>query len=779
MPEPILWYLGLLLVGGGGLLPATLLFSRLRSGGVLYARPLALLLVAQATWLAAALTAIPYGTALVVAAVAGLYGWSAWLGWRGPERLRLLWSRRGTLLAGEALFLAVFALVLLVRAQAPAAIATEKPMDLALLTAVHEAESLPPADPWLAGFEVSYYHLGHTMVDASGRLAGVGPELGFNLGLAAVGALAAVAMAGLASDAVAIGYPRRRATVWIAAALAVLGLIWLAPFEGLAELAAANGLGGEGLWGRLGVNGLPGPAEATDGVPDQFWWWWRATRVLPGTIAEFPAFSLVLGDLHAHVLALPLGIVATALALETFEGGTALTWRRWLAQPGALLLAGALFAGLAMTNAWDVLTYGLIWLAAAVVSFSAVGWPLLGALFGAARYLTLPTLAGLAIAWPLLGTLDSSSVGAALVSDEASDPARLLLFWGPLLLPLAVAAAIARPRASRRALGRGLLLAALPVGVWAAWAVGSGEGAALADRGGGWLTLLGLVAAVGAAGAAAASAYVEGSRDRASWLALATAAGAIVLATELFHISDALGLGRLNSVFKFWYAAWPLLAAAGAVGLAQAYDRAPRPLLASLRASLASPRSPAAPAVAAFATVAALLWLGSLLYAPAAAISRGREGQERGLDALAYLDRSDAGAAEVLRWVRSELDGDRHTLLEAVSRSYGPGNVLSAASGVPTLLGWPGHELQWHSDAPLAARQQLVDEIYGGGAGPEALALARERGVTHVYLGREERRQYGPEVAERFAGWVTVFEAAGARIVAVPVEGVTTQERGQ
>ena len=287
------------------------------------------------------------------------------------------------------------------------------------------------------------------------------------------------------------------------------------------------------------------------------------------------------------------------------------------------------------------------------------------------------------------------------------------------------------------------------------------------------------MAAVGAAGAAAASAYVEGSRDRASWLALATAAGAIVLATELFHISDALGLGRLNSVFKFWYAAWPLLAAAGAVGLAQAYDRASRPLLASLRASLASPRSPAAPAVAAFATVAALLWLGSLLYAPAAAISRGREGQERGLDALAYLDRSDAGAAEALRWVRSELDGDRHTLLEAVSRSYGPGNVLSAASGVPTLLGWPGHELQWHSDAPLAARQQLVDEIYGGGAGPEALALARERGVTHVYLGREERRQYGPEVAERFAGWVTVFEAAGARIVAVPVEGVTTQERGQ
>ena len=46
-----------------------------------------------------------------------------------------------------------------------------------------------------------------------------------------------------------------------------------------------------------------------------------------------------------------------------------------------------------------------------------------------------------------------------------------------------------------------------------------------------------------------------------------------------------------------------------------------------------------------------LLWLGSLLYAPAAALSRGREGQARGLDALAHVERRDPGLAEALRWV--------------------------------------------------------------------------------------------------------------------------------
>ena len=766
MYEALTWYLGLVLIGAAGLLPATLLFGRLRSRGVCYARPLALLLVAQIAWLSSAMTAIPYGSGLVAAALAVLYGWSAWLAWREPERLRTLWQARRRLLAGEALFLVVFAIVLLVRAQAPAAINTEKPMDLMLLTAVHEAERMPPADSWLAGYGVSYYHLGHVMIDASGRLAGIAPRFGFNLGLAAAAALAAVAIAGLASDAVALGPRRRRATPWIAAGVAVVALIWLAPLEGLAELAAANGLGGEGVWGRLGVNRLPGPAEATYGVPDQFWWWWRATRVIPGTISEFPAFSYILGDPHAHVLALPLAIVALAVALDTFEGGKTLSWRGWTARPSALLLAGALFAGLAMTNAWDVLAYGLIWLAAAAAAFRAVGWPLSGALFGAARYLAAPALVGLAIAWPLLQTLDTSSVGATLVTDAASDPARLLLFWGAPLLPVVLAALLTRQRASRRALAWSLTLAAAPVALWVLWAVG-GEGDAFGQRGVGWLTLAGLVLATGAAGAASASRYAEGRRDHAAWLALAATAGAIVLATELFHVTDALGHARMNTVFKFWYVAWPLLAASGAIGLALAYDAAPPRPLAALRGRLASPQG----ALAAFAALAALLWLGSLLYAPAATISRGREGQATGIDALAHVERRDPGFAEALRWVQSELDPDRHVLLEAASRSYGPGNMISAASATPTLVGWPGHQLQWHSNVPLTERLNVVNTIYREGAGSDTLGLAFRHRVTHIYLGREERSQFGADVAARFADWPTVFEAPGVRIVAVPALG--------
>ena len=765
MFEVAAWYLATLAVGAAALLPATLLFTRLRSRGVLYARPLGLLLVAQAAWLTAALTSVPYGPPLVGAALAALYAWSAWIARRDPSRLRLLLDRWRTLLGGELLFLAAFALLAFVRAQAPAAIATEKPMDLMLLTVVHDATRMPPPDAWLAGFDVSYYHLGHVMVDVVQQLTGIAPAAGFNLGLAATGAMVVVAAVGVATDAAGLGRPRRRSTLWIAATLAVVGMVWLAPLEGLAELAAANGLGGAGFWGTLGVSGLPGPAEATNGVPDAFWWWWRATRVVPGTISEFPAFSLILGDLHAHVLALPLGLAAVTLALDTFEGGTALTWKRWTGAPGALLLAGALFAGLAMTNAWDVVTYGLLWLAAATWVFASVGWPLAGALFGAARYLALPGAVGLAIAWPMIATFEGELPNLALVTDGASDPARFLLFWGAVLLPVTVAVLCTRPRVTPRHFGAWLLLAAAPPGAWAVAVSVGDQGAALTDRGVGWAPVVALVLVVAVAGAAAWGAYRESARDRAAWLGLAAAAGAIVLLTELFHVADALGYGRLNSVFKFWGAAWPLLALAGAVGIALAWDRAtwPRFAIGSLR--------PRPVMLGALVGAATLLWLGSLLYAPAAAVSRAREAQQPGLDALAYLDVRDPGAAGALRWVQANLDAERHVLLEAVGASYGSGNVISAASGVPTLLGWPGHQVQWRAAPPAVARQGTVDYIYREGATPRIHAVALRDGVTHIYLGNEERRQYGADVGARFEGWPVVFEAYGARIVAVPPEG--------
>ena len=751
--EALRWYLALVAIGAGGLLPSLLLFERLRSGGVLSARPLALLAVAYLAWTAAAVGVAPYGTPLVVAAVAALWGWSAALAWRHPALLTALRRRARILIVGEVLFIALFALILLVRAQAPAAQHTEKPMDLMLLTAVHEASAMPPADPWLSGRRVSYYHLGHTGVDATARLAGVEVGSAFTLGVAMAGALAGVAVFALAGDVLALSATRRRATPWVAGGVAVAGLLALSTLEGPLELLAASGIGGEGVYARLGVEGLPPPPGATNGVPNGFWWWWRATRILPGTITEFPAFSLILGDLHAHLMALPLAAVALAVALLTFAGGMPLTWRSWLWQPGALALVALLYAGLAMTNSWDAALYGAVWLAAALTSFLAVGWRPADAVLGVGRYIALPVALALLLAWPFLSTIEAASPGPGLVRT-GSDPVRFALVWLPLLLPATAAAILLRPAVSRRAAGAGVALTGLPLLALVGAALVAGEVDALTERGAGWIVPAALVLALGVAAAASLAARRRGDYGQAAWLALLAAAAAIVLATELVRVNDELGQ-RINTVFKFWYGVWLLLAVAGAAAVADAYDRLGGAVLRRGVATVA-------------AAGLAVVFVASLLYAPAAAISRAREGQARGLDSLAYVRRADPSAAVALDWVRTNLGGD-DVLLEAVVNSYAPVPRLSAASAVPTIVTWPGHELQWRAGHdPIGRRIGDVAALFEAGASDAGLAIARRYGVTHVYLGSEEQRQFGGDVTERFDGWRTVFETPGASIVEVP-----------
>ena len=754
MTESLSWLLVLILVAGGGLLPSGLLFARLGSGGIPYALSVGLALFGVATWLAGTV-ALPYGTPLAAGALAGLWAWSALIAWRHPSLLADLARRGRALAAAAAGFVALFAVILFSRSFAPDAYGTEKPMDLMVLVAVHRAEQLPPPDPWLAGERLSYYHLGHTTMDAVGRLSGNGPEVVFNLATATAGAAAGLAAAGLALDLLAMAGGTRRRAMLVAGGVAVGTLLLVAPAVGLVDLLSANGVGGEAAWGWLGVDGVPLAEAARTGVPEGYWWWWNTTRVLPGTISEYPAFTVLLGDPHAHLMALPLALTVVALALVVFEGTTPLSWRRWLRHPHALVLTAVLLAALPLTNLWDGVTFGAIWGLAAFLAARRVGWVFAQALFLAARYAAVPAVIALVIAFPFFDGIDPPPVGAAPVTGEHSDPVRWLLVWLAPLLPMLVAAAFlgVRPARWRTA----LIVASLPVVAWLVAVVLSGAGAEVVDRAGGWVTLAGLVALVGWLGGSARAADAARDRGLAAALALATALVGILLLTELVRVADAFP-GRLNTVFKFWFHAWALLAVAAGALAGIAVERASRPAWL--------PRGVARAALGASAAAVVLCVLAT----PALAVSRAREGQERGLDAIAYLERSDPGVAAASVWARANLDPEEAVLVQAVSESYSRGNFLAAASGVPTVLGWPGHQRQWRGEIHEAARRADVDAIYQDGATEAGLAAARRSGVTHVYVGFEELTRYGYDVIGRLSGWTLVFQTPQARIYSVPVE---------
>lgn len=766
MAESAAWYLALLIVGAAGLLPAAYLFDRLDSRGVFLARPLAMALTGLATWLVVHLTPVTYGTPVVVASLVALFAWGASMAWRDPQLVRSLVARWRRLLAAETIFLALFIVVALLRGGTPGAWATEKPVDLLFLTAVHRAETFPPPDPWLSGERLSYYHLGQVQMDGIARLSGNPPEIAFNLSTATAAAAAGVAVIGVALDIVVLGAAGRRRRVVLATGGVALGGFFLAaPLIGLVQVLAANGLGGEGAWGWLNVEGVPTTGGSSGFVPEAFWWWWPVTRSIPGVIAEFPAFTVLLGDPHAHLFAVPLGIVALSLGIQVFEGGSPLTWRRWLRQPERLLLTAGVFAALTMTNSWDVITYGAIWALAAWWSAARTGWSPLLAAFIAARWAAVPAVVALVMAWPFMATLDPNPLGLAPVVGEYSDPGRWLLVWLPVLAPALVALTVLRP-ASRRWLPAGLGVAVLPVALWGGWIVGLAEGGELAARAWGWITLAMLVGALGWCGAAAAG---IDARDRATGAAAALlgAGFLILLVTELAQVDDDFA-GRLNTAFKFWFHAWAIFAVASAALAGRAVEAwsAPRERLrtgeANARGNLWIARG-----VSLVVSVFLAVWFGSMLTAPAMAVSREREWQDRGLSAVAYLEETDPGLVAAVAWARVHLNPEQDVLVQAIGEAYSGGNLLSAFTGVPTVLGWPGHERQWRGEIAEPLRRAAIADIYTG-TRPETLAAARQWGITHVYVGRDELAAYGPDLGSRFDDWVPVYAAVGARIYAVP-----------
>jgi YYY domain-containing protein len=250
----------------------------------------------------------------------------------------------------------------------------EKFMELAFLNGFRRSDTLPPLDPWLAGYGISYYYFGYLMMSNLVRLSGVAPSVGFNVGgamlfsLTVTGAFSLVYNlvasfarprrdrdTGLSSDQGAPARPRlRRAWVGIAL-LGVVFVVLLGNLEGALEVAHWNGIGSTGFWKWLDIIDLDtAPASAADRanfegrlvrpVTGPGWgWWWRGSRVISDyslqdwpnrtqdsatpppqqreNIDEFPFFSFLLGDMHPHVLALPFLMLALTVSLTLFHRG--------------------------------------------------------------------------------------------------------------------------------------------------------------------------------------------------------------------------------------------------------------------------------------------------------------------------------------------------------------------------------------------------------------------------------------------------------------------------
>ena len=341
--------------------------GRLADRGWAVSRVLALLALAWATWIGGALGIIPNSAAGIAAVLVIMGLAAAWLAYRQRAELADFFRRRWAVVGiTELTFLVIFAFWALVISEVPAISHTEKPMDFGILNAVANADRFPPEDQWLSGHSIAYYYGGHYVAAMLSTLTGVATDKAYNLAMATIPALLAAGALGLVYNVLRLAGARAFPALG-AGLLTAVGVTMLGNLSGVLELAYVRGVGGNWFWEWVAVKGLEPPAGGDGWLPDGFWWWWRGTRVidtltetgtsLDYTITETPFFSFLLGDLHAHVSALPFVTLALTLTLALVVSPIA-PGPRWLRQrPGEAVTLALTLGSLAFINAWDFPLY--------------------------------------------------------------------------------------------------------------------------------------------------------------------------------------------------------------------------------------------------------------------------------------------------------------------------------------------------------------------------------------------------------------------------------------
>jgi uncharacterized membrane protein len=231
-------------------------------------------------------------------------------------------------------------------------------------------------------------------------------------------------------------------------------------------------------------------------------------------------------------------------------------------------------------------------------------------------------------------------------------------------------------------------------------------------------------------------------------LILATAGILLACLSELSYLQDSFGT-RMNTVFKLYYQAWLLLALAAAFGCSCAFRAGKVGQALSSLGILALMAGMAYPAVALPSKI------GGFRAVPAR------------FDGIAHWSK---GELDAVRWVRVNVP-EIATVLEGSGTSYhSETNRVSAATGRCTLLGWPGHEMQWRGDKypeMAGTRERTLVAIYSSATGAELLALLRSSRIDFLYVGPVERMQYKitPDRERQFdAVMQVVFQSRGVRI---------------
>ncbi len=109
-------------------------------------------------------------------------------------------------------------------------------------------------------------------------------------------------------------------------------------------------------------------------------------------------------------------------------------------------------------------------------------------------------------------------------------------------------------------------------------------------------------------------------------------------------------------------------------------------------------------------------------------------------------------------------------IAEAIGGSYSAFGRVSAQTGLPTVIGWPGHEVQWRGDsALLGTRQDDIGRLYSSRSSGDIQEVLDKYNIAYVYVGSLEQSAYGVGPIDKYLSMLTVlYQDQGVTVLGVP-----------
>jgi YYY domain-containing protein len=667
----------------------------------------------------------------------------------------------------------------------------EKPMDFSYFNAVLKTDTFPAYDPWYAGGYLNYYYYGFVIVGTLVKFLGIVPAVAYNLILPSLYSICAVGAFGIAWNlAASIQKNNQKDSPWFDLAgifaamfsmvignLGTLRMIWhgfirigggILPLDDTRVIDRIS-------WTFQGISKFFGGESLGYGYGN---WYWDPSRAFPAEpITEFPMFTYLYADLHAHLIALPVTIFALAIVMNLILSITHGKFKN--SELIAIsLLAGVVVGALSPTNTWDMPLY-LILFSLAYLYISVVHpyfehvkhsnkWDWLYSLQVLLAYAVF--MASVFLLYePYRRWYGAGYTSFNEFSGTTTPFWSYITHWGFFLFIYIswlvwesrdwMANTPAKILLKFKNLGVVFLIAGL---VWLSAVIWlNAREIHIA-----WLVLLLLPWA--------AILLMRGEMPfvKKVVLFLYSTGLFITLFVEMYALEG--DLGRMNTVFKFYMQVWTIISICSAVILVW--------LLPAFRTIWTDWRKDVWYVMFGFLTVSVLMF--SLTATSGKIKDRMSDNAPHTLDGLAYMKIAEyydkdmkmelVQDYDAILWMQQNVQGTP-VIVEAHTVEYHWGSRFTINTGLPGVLGWNWHQRQQRTvlaNNNVQLREDEINNFYNTEDVEQAISFLNEYNVQYIVYGQLESAYYsaiGLSKFPRYDGlyWEKVYESQDTAIYKV------------